>query len=143
MVFDPALYERQRRGLQQNLAQKGSFNAYQRYLSNLQGERGLQDVQESAFGIRREVPRLTSAYGQRGLTGKGIKSGIYGRALNEYGQQQAKQTGRMQQDLQDSLRGYDLRQAGYQSEYDTGLADLESQKTAQIAQDAAALLNLR
>jgi hypothetical protein len=143
MVFDPALYERQRRNLQQNLAQQSAFNAYERYLADTRAQRGIQDIEESAFGIRREVPRLTSAYGQRGLTGQGVKSGVYNRALNEYGQQRTRELSRAQQDLASALRGYDLRQAGFQSGYETGLADLEAEKARQIAADAAALINLR
>jgi hypothetical protein len=143
MVFDPALYERQRRNLQQQFAGQSALNAYQKYLQQTQAQRGIQQIEESPFGIRREVPRLTSAYGQRGLTGQGVRSGIYNRALGEYGQQQTRRLGFAQQDLADMLRGYDLRQSQFQSGYETGLADLESDKARQIAADAAALINLR
>ena len=143
MVFDPSLYERQRRNLQQRFAGQSSLNAYQKYLSQTQANRAMQQIEEAPFGAAREVPRLTSGYAQRGLTGKGVKSGVYNRALGEYGQQQARRTGFAQQDLAELLRGYQLRESQYGSEYETGLSDLEADKTRQIAADAAALINLR
>jgi len=143
MVFDPALYERQRRNLQQQFAGQSALNAYQKYLQQTQAQRGIQQIEEAPFGAAREVPRLTSSYGQRGLTGMGVKSGVYNRALGEYGQQQARRMSYAQQDLADLLRGYQLREAQYQQQYETGLADLEADKARQIAQDAAELLNLR
>jgi hypothetical protein len=143
MVFDPSLFERQRRNLQQSFAEQSAFNTYQRYLANQQGERQIRDVEEAAFGARREVPRLTSAYGRRGLTGQGVRSGVFNRALNEYGQQRTRQLGEGRQSLADSLRGFDLRQGQYLSGYETGLADLEADKAQQIARDAQALLTLR
>jgi hypothetical protein len=143
MVFDPSLFERQRRNLQQNFAQQSALNTYQRYLAQQQGERGIRDIEESAFGTRREVPRLTSSFARRGLTGQGVRSGVFNRALNEYGQQRARELGEGQQSLADALRGFDLRQGQYLSGYETSLADLEADKTRQIAQDAQALLTLR
>lgn len=143
MAYDPAAYERQRRNLQSNFANQAALNAYQRYLSDTQANRGISEIQDAAFGVKREVPRLTSAFGQRGLQGKGVKSGVYNRALTDYGTQRAKELGYAQQDLASAQRGYDLRGTQYASTYEQSLADLEAQKAAQIAADAAALLNLR
>lgn len=143
MVFDPSLYERQRRGLQESFAEQSALNAYQRYLAQQQGQRGIRDIEEAAFGFRREVPRLTSAYGRRGLTGQGVRSGIFNRALTEYGQQRTRGLGEAQQSLTDALRGFDLRQGQFLSGYERSLADLEANKARQIAQDAQSLLTLR
>lgn len=143
MVFDPSLFERQRRNIQQSFAEQSALNAYQRYLANQQGQRGIRDIEEAAFGFRREVPRLTSSYAQRGLTGKGVKSGVFNRALTEYGQQRTRQLSEAQGSLADAMRGYDLRQGQLLSGYETSMADLEAAKARQIAQDAQALLSLQ
>lgn len=148
MAYDPAIYEAARRNLLANFSQQAAMNAYQRYLAQTRAERPITAAQERAFGPTAtgglgEVPRLTSSYARRGLTGRGTKSGIYSQALNEYARQRARDLGYAQQDLSNLLRGYDLTATGYQSEYERGLADLEREKSRQIASDAQALLNLR
>ena len=124
-------------------SEQSALNAYQRFLAQKEAERGIRDINEAAFGFRREVPRLTSSYAQRGLTGKGVKSGVFNRALTEYGQQRTRQLGEAQGSLADMLRGYDLRQGQLLSGYERSMADLEAAKARQIAQDAQALLNLQ
>lgn len=143
MVFDPSLFERQRRGLQESFAEQSALNAYQRFLAQKEAERGIRDINEAAFGFRREVPRLTSSFAQRGLTGKGVKSGVFNKALTEYGQQRTRQLGEAQGSLADMLRGYDLRQSQLLSGYERSMADLEAAKARQIAEDAQALLRLQ
>lgn len=143
MVFDPSLFERQRRGLQESFSEQSALNAYQRFLAQKEAERGIRDINEAAFGFRREVPRLTSSFAQRGLTGKGVRSGVFNKALTEYGQQRTRQLGEAQGSLADMLRGYDLRQSQLLSGYERSMADLEAAKARQIAQDAQALLSLQ
>lgn len=148
MAYDPAIYEAARRNLLANFSQQAAMNAYERYLAQTRGERPITAARERAFGPTAsgglgEVPRLTSSYGRRGLYGQGIRSGLYSQALNEYSRQRSRDFGYAQQDLENLLRGYDLRQTGYQSEYERGLADLEREKARQIREDAQALLNLR
>lgn len=147
-TFDPAAFERARRSLQQDFAQRAAMNAYQRYLAETRGQRPILSLQEAAFsrtptGGLGEVPRLTSAYARRGLTGKGMRSGIYGEALSSYAKNRARQMGYAQQDLADTLRGYDLTKTQQEQTLQTGLQDLEAEKARQIAADAQALLNLR
>lgn len=143
MAFNPALFERQRRGLQNTYAQQAAMNVYQRYLAETQGQRPITQLQDAAFGAPREVPRLTASYGRRGLQGQGVKSGVFNRALTDYASQRNQQLGYARADLASGLRGYDLAQAGYQGQYQQGLQDIESDKASQIAQDAQSLLKLR
>jgi len=89
------------------------------------------------------VPKLTSSYARRGLQGKGMRSGIYNEALSSYAKNRARQLGYAREDMQGTLRGYDLAKTGYESALATGMQDLEAQKARQIAADAQALLNLR
>jgi hypothetical protein len=148
MAYDPSLFEQQRRGLQTGYAQQQALNAYKRYLAETTGQRPITTLQEAAFkttpgGGLGQVPKLTSTYARRGLTGQGVKSGIYNRALGSYAAERARQLGYAQSDLANQLRGYDLAAAQGLESYQQGLSDIESDKSRQIAADAAALLALR
>lgn len=148
MAYSPEIYEAARRNLLANYSQQAAMNAYQRYLSESRAQRPILQLQEAAFGPTStgglgEVPRLTSSYARRGLYGRGVRSGAYGQALNEYARQRARNLGYAQEDLANAMRGYDIQGTGYQSEYERGLADLERTKAQQISEDAKSLLNLR
>lgn len=148
MAIDPSIYEAARRNLLANYSQQAALNAYRQYLARTQGQRQLTDLAERAFGPTPtgglgEVPRLTSSYARRGLTGQGVRSGLYEQALGEYARRRARETGRAQEDLASAMRGFDITGAGLQSEYERGLADIEREKASQITRDAQALLNLR
>lgn len=148
MAYDPSIYEAARRNLLATFGQQSALNAYQRYLADVAGQRQIQQMREQAFGPTitgglGEVPKLTSSYARRGLYGQGVRSGAYQQAISEYARQRGRQMGQTQEDLASRLRGYDIGQAGYQSEYERGIADLEREKAKQIAADAQALLNLR
>ena len=148
MAYDPSLFEQQRRGLLNTFAQQSALNAYQRYLAETRGQRPILSLEEAAFsrtptGGLGEVPKLTSSYARRGLTGKGMKSGIYNEALSSYAKNRARQLGYAREDQAGALRGYDIQKTGYESDLSTGMQDLEANKARQIAADAQALLQLR
>jgi hypothetical protein len=148
MAYDPSLFEQQRRNLLGNFAQQSAINAYQRYLAETRGQRPILNLEEAAFsrtptGGLGEVPKLTSSYARRGLTGKGMKSGIYNEALSSYAKNRARQLGYAREDQAGALRGYDIQKTGYESDLATGMQDLEANKARQIAADAQALLGLR
>lgn len=142
MAYDESYYDRLRANALSSYTQNAAMNAYRKYLAETTGQRPILELQEAAFGARKEVPRLTASYGRRGLQGSGVKSGVYSKALSDYGTQRARQLGYAQQDLAQSLRGYDLADTGYQSEYQRSLSDIEAQKTRDIAADAAALAKI-
>jgi hypothetical protein len=143
MAYDPSLFEQQRRGLQTSFAQQQALNTFKRYLAETAGQRPITQIQEAAFGIQKQVPRLTANYGKRGLQGMGVRSGVYSKALGDYASERARQLGYAQTDLANQLRGYDLAQAQGLESYQESLKDLEANKARQIAADAAALLELR
>ena len=143
MAYDPSLFEQQRRGLQTSFAQQQALNTFKRYLAETAGQRPITQIQEAAFGIQKQVPRLTANYGKRGLRGMGVRSGVYSKALGDYASERARQLGYAQTDLANQLRGYDLAQAQGLESYQESLKDLETNKARQIAADAAALLELR
>ena len=142
MAYDESYYERQRANALSAYSQNAAMNAYRRYLAETTGQRPILELEEAAFGARKEVPRLTASYGRRGLQGQGVKSGVYAKALSDYGTQRARRLGYAKQDLAESLRGYDLAGTGYLSEYQRSLADIETQKARDIAADAAALAKI-
>lgn len=143
MAYDESYWDALRRKALQQYAGQSAQNVYQRYLAETRGQRPITELKEAAFGARKEVPRLTASYGKRGLQGAGVKSGVYQKALNDYAIQRARQLGYAQQDLADTLRGYDLGAAGYKSQYEQGLADIETEKARQISEDAQALLAIK
>ena len=143
MAYDPSLFEQQRRNLDTTFAQQQALNTYRRYLAETAGQRPITQIEEAAFGIEKQVPRLTANYGKRGLQGMGVRSGIYNRALGDYASERAKQLGYARTDLANQQRGYDLSQTQGQESYQNALKDIESNKSRQIAADAAALLELR
>ena len=143
MAYDTSLFEQQRRNLDTTFAQQQALNTYRRYLAETAGQRPITQIEEAAFGIEKQVPRLTANYGKRGLQGMGVRSGIYNRALGDYASQRAKQLGYARTDLANQQRGYDLSQTQGQESYQNALKDIESNKSRQIAADAAALLELR
>jgi hypothetical protein len=148
MAFDPSVYEQLRRELLANYSQQASLNAYQQFLQNQKSARSLESLNAQAFGTTPtgglgQVPKLTSSYAQGGLQGQGVKSGLYNRALSQYGQERAKQLGYAQQDIDAANRGFDLTQTNLESNLRLGEQDIEARKARQIADDARALLQLR
>jgi hypothetical protein len=148
MAFDPSIYEAARRNIFNQYAQEAALNAYQRYLAETRGQRPILQLEEAAFGRTPsgglgQVPKLTSSYARRGLQTMGATSGIYKQALENYAKQRERQLGYAREDLAGALRGYDLGATQAQQRLESGLADLESAKSRQIAADAQALLNLR
>jgi len=147
-TFNPALYEASRRNIFDTFAQQAALNAYQRFLAETRGQRPILQLEEAAFattptGGLGEVPRLTSNYARRGLTGQNVSSGVYKNALESYARNRARQLGYATTDLAEQLRGFDLRSANLRQNMERGLSDLESIKARQISEDAQALLNLR
>lgn len=149
MAYDLSLFDQQRRNLQESYAQNAALNAYRRYLAETAGQRPITQLEEQPFkfgvgqGYLGELPKITSSYAQRGLQGKGVRSGIYNRALSQYASDRARNLGYAKTDLASQMRGYDLADTQALSSYQQGLADLEANKARQIAADAQALLSLR
>ena len=149
MAIDPSIYEAARRSLFDQYAQEAALNAYQRYLAETRGQRPILELEEAAaFGRTAsgglgQVPKLTASYGRRGLSGMNTRSGIYKQALQNYSKQRARGLGYAREDLAGTMRGYDLGATQARETLETNLANLESDKARQIAQDAASLIQLR
>ncbi len=140
MAFDPSLFEANRRGLSRQYGATAAMNAYRKFLSQRRGERSLEEYER---GVERQIPKLTSNIAQRGLYGQGVRSGIYNRALTDFGTEAVRQRGYLAEDIAGEQQGFDIQQRQLLAELESQLGDLETQKARQIAADAAALLQLR
>ena len=148
MAIDPSIYEAARRSLFNQYTQQAALNAYNRYLAETRSQRPILELEEAAFGRTAsgglgQIPKLTSSYGRRGLSGMNTRSGIYKQALQNYSKQRARGLGYAREDLAVTMRGYDLGATQARETLETNLANLESDKARQIAQDAASLIQLR
>ena len=138
--YNAGAYERQKRDIEYDYGQQATTNAYGRFLSQQRGERSLGDTSRM-FG--RAYPSYKAQFGQRGLGGPGIRSGVQQQAMSNYAGDYLRDYGRQQQDLTQQLQQFDLNQQNLDAFKQQSLADLEAQKAEQIANDANALEYLR
>jgi hypothetical protein len=139
MVYDPAAFERRRRATGAGFTAQSSMNEYARMLAQTRGSRSLGDFERN---VTQAIPQFGRTYGKRGLYGQGVKSGIFNRALGEFGANAARSRGRLQEDIAQEQRGFDLRGEQYLSDYDRLMKDIAEEEASAIAQTSASLLNL-
>lgn len=139
MAYDPAEFERRRRATGAGFTAQSSMNEYARMLAQTRGSRSLGDFERN---VTQAIPQFGRTYGKRGLYGQGIKSGIFNKALGEFGASAARSRGRLQEDIAQEQRGFDLRGEQYLSDYDRLMKDIAEEEASAIAQTSASLLNL-
>lgn len=140
MAVDTSIYERARRGVNDEYAATSASNAYSRFLSQQRGERQRSDAQR---GFRRQFPRQTASFGQRGLSGGGVRSGTMQRAMQDFVGDHNRQMSRFDQDMAQDLRQRDLQQSQLDAWRQSALQDIEMQKQKEIASAALNLQALR
>lgn len=140
MAIDTSVYERQRRGIEEDYSSKSAINAYSRFLSQQRGERGITDYTQS---FKRSMPKYTASYGRRGLTGGGVRSGVYQNAMRNYLGDYNQNLNRMYADQTTEGRQYDLTEAQLTAARDRSLADMETDKAKEIALAASYLSALK
>ncbi len=101
------------------------MNEYARMLAQTRGSRSLGDFERN---VTAQIPQFGRTYGKRGLYGQGIKSGIFNRALGEFGANAARSRGRLQEDIAQEQRGFDLRGEQYLSDYDRLMKDIAEEE---------------
>ena len=139
MAYDPSVYEARRRGILGQYDAQSAMNEYARFLSQQRGSRQLGAFQR---GVTEQIPTFGRTFGKRGLYGQGVKSGVFNRALSRFGEEYARKQGYLESDIAAQQREFDLRGAEYAASRESALADLESQKLADIGQTASGLLGL-
>lgn len=140
MALDTSIYEAQRRNINDDYTAKTATNAYARFLSQQRGDRQIADYSQD---FRRKAPGLTAAYGRRGLTGGGVQSGVYGRAMQNYVGDYQQNLSRQYADQAGDARQYDLTTAQLTAARDRALADMETDKAKEIANAASYLSALK
>lgn len=115
-------------------------NSYGRFLSQQRGSRTVGDMQQT---FNRGLPDYRAQFGQRGLSGGGINSGIMRRSMANYLSDYTRDYQRAQQDATMEAQNYDAQSAALDAEYNNGLAALEQQKQDEIANAALAIEALR
>lgn len=140
MAYDYGSYERQKNDVEYKYSNDAATNAYSRFLSQQRGQRSLGDMSRE-FG--QQMPKFKARFGQRGLSGPGIRSGVMQNSMNNYIGNYTRDYGRMQQDNTQQLQQYDLAQNQSNAWRQQTLADLEAAKAQQIAAEAQNLEYLR
>ena len=139
-MFDPSVYEARKRGLTQGYAAEGAMNAYQQFVSQQRGQRGIADLTRQ---YEKAAPATVAAYGRRGLGGPNVRSGVTMRALRELAQQRIREQSDLERQLRESAMGYDLSERRRQEMYQSALQDLEAEKAREIAESARSILAYR
>lgn len=137
MAFNPpdyGGYERQRAQVNRSFGEQAANNAYARFISQQRGERGLGDMSRN-FG--RQMPRFQASWGQRGLSGPGVRSGTRQQGTNQFVGDYARSYGRAQQDLTQQLQQYDMTQKNLEAWRNQSLRDIDAQKAQDIANAAS------
>ena len=137
---DTGKYEAARRGINDQYGGGTAVNAYGRFLGQQRGSRQLTDMSR---GFERSYPGFGASFAPRGMTGNGINSGVMQRSMQNYVGDFQRDYARSQQDLTQSLQGYDLQQAQLDAWKQGQLADLELARSQEIANAAMNLEALR
>lgn len=139
-MIDFSPFEAQRRTAGQRFGATSARNAYANFLSRTRGNRQLSLMQE---GYAKQAPKVIASFGQRGLAGPGVRSGVYEQGLQDF----AVQAQRDQQDIQDQLNQQqmmtDLGQADLEANYRSELADIEAEKARQIRNAASTISSFK
>jgi hypothetical protein len=139
-VADGAGYDQQANDLQYRYNTDKSTNAYGRFLSQQRGDRSMADLSQ---GLSRGLPGFKAAFGQRGLSGPGVKSGSMQRSMQNYLGDYSRDYGRAAQDATQEAQNYDLQSAQLDAYLNSSLAGLQAQKQTDIANAALAIEALR
>jgi len=140
MAADVAGYNAQQIDTQYRYNTDKATNAYGRFLSQQRGQRTMDDLSSN---FNRQLPDYRASFGQRGLAGSGISSGIMRRSMANYLGDYARDYGRAQQDTTQEAQNYDLQSAQLDAYLNNSMAALEQQKQNDIANAALAIEALR
>ena len=136
MAYDYGGYERTKGDIDYKYSRDATTNAYGRFISQQRGQRSLGDMTRN---FERSYPRYKATFGQRGLSGGGVKSGTMRNSMNNFIGDYTRDYLRGQQDVTQQLQQYDINQGDLDSWREQAYTDLETKKANEIA-DAASNL---
>ena len=140
MAVDTSKYEAARRGVNDEYSAKRVAADYGRFTSQQRFKRQKSDYGRS---FRRGHGNFMGGFASRGLTGGGVRSGGFQRAIQQRVGDYTRGLGRMEADNQQSLNMYDQQNAQLDAWRRSALADIEMRKQAEIAQAALNLKAIR
>ena len=104
-TVDTGAYEQEASDLNYRYNTDKATNAYGRFLSQQRGNRTLGGMSRN---FSRALPNYKAHFGQRGLSGGGIRSGSMGRAMGNFLGDYSRDYGQAQQDMTQEAQQYDL-----------------------------------
>jgi hypothetical protein len=136
---DLSSFMRQGSAVRNRFANDSAQNTFSKNRSQTQHGNAMADFNR---GFKRQLPGFTAGFARRGLGG-GVKSGVMGRAMNNFVGDYTREVGRAQQNQFDDMQQFDFNQSRFAADRDSALADIEAQKAATIAQTAAQISALQ
>lgn len=135
-MIDLSPFEAQRRAFTEQYGAQTARNAYARFLAQQRGTRNVTNVQRQ---YERQAPDVVGSFVRRGMVAPNIRSGVFQSGLQDFARKQYEDVFGAQQSMADELQGFDLEERVAQAEYQSKLADLETQKQREIARAASTL----
>jgi len=122
-----------------NFGTSGAKKASSTYANFLAQQRGNRDLFKVRDQYEKDAPRTISRFTQRGLAGPGVRSGVFGRGMNEMAKKNFDDISNIKFGMSDAENQFKLDTAQTEADYNAFIADLEAQKQGQISQAAATL----
>tara|TARA_R110000764_G_scaffold64200_1_gene135238 strand:- start:475 stop:909 length:435 start_codon:yes stop_codon:yes gene_type:complete len=140
MAIDAGRYTRQRSSINEEHLSKQAANTRGRFLSQQRGNRDTSDAKRS-YGRSHEP--FMGQYAKRGLTGGGVRSGAFQKALRQRTGDNVRNVGRMASDQAAEQRSYDVQGANIDRYRKDALRSLEEKRQQEISLAALSLQALK
>jgi hypothetical protein len=140
MAYDPSIYEARRRQATEGYSATAAANQYSRTLAQ---QRGARQRMQALRQYETAQPQLVRGYSQRNLVSPSVRSGLFSRAMQEFGSERARGLSEFDLGQAEQMRGFDLEDARLLQQYRAALGDLEAEKAREIADAARQLFAFR
>jgi hypothetical protein len=140
MAYDASQYESRRRNAMEGYSATAAANQYSRTLAQQRGTRARQNALRQ---YEQAAPRVVRGYSQRNLVSPNVRSGIFNRAMQDFGSERARSMSDFDLAQSEQMRGFDLEDARLLQQFRQQLGDLEQDKAREIADAARQLFAFR
>lgn len=127
-------------GAASTLAGTAARNQFAKLLAQQRGARRQFELGEQ---YKLKTPSFIAAYTRRGLAGPGVKSGVYGGALQNLAKQRMQQEFDIASGVGEDLFKYGMLDADAMAQYQQDISKYKFDKAADIANAAAQLISFR
>ena len=108
MAYDASQYESRRRNYTEGYAATAAANQYSRTLGQ---QRGARQRAQALRQYEQAAPRVVRGYSQRNLVSPNVRSGIFNRAMQDFGSERARNMSDFDLAQSEQMRGFDLEDA--------------------------------